>query len=196
MQTDTARLQRRLELGREMQACGRRRNGSFLGREHGLIVGRIALVGRPPRGDIGRQRRRADIGDGLIEHRTMKRESQRDLAGVTLGFDLGIEIAEQADASLVAEADDISHLELPGRLHQGLPPRPVDPLDQGRVDLHLDAAADPAAGELGGNDTGIVDDDLIAGAQELRQLAHDAVDRRLIRLHHQHARGIARTGRP
>jgi len=38
-----------------------------LAREHGLVVGGVALIGRALAGDVRRQRRTAEIGDGLIE---------------------------------------------------------------------------------------------------------------------------------
>ena len=36
-------------------------------REHGLVVGGVLVVGRALRRDVGRQRRGAEIGDGLVE---------------------------------------------------------------------------------------------------------------------------------
>ena len=41
-----------------------------------LVVGAVALVGRAARGDIGRQRHLAALGDGLVEHRAWK-ENER-----------------------------------------------------------------------------------------------------------------------
>ncbi len=131
--------------GREMQARRRRGDGAFVRREHGLVVGGIAIVGRALRGDVGRQRRRAEIGDGLVERRSVKRERQRDLALVALGLDLGVEMAEQADLAFIAEANDVAGRELLRGLDQRLPARAVEPLDQRRLDLRLGLAADAAA---------------------------------------------------
>ena len=105
VQLDAAAAQRRLQRGREMQSRRRRRDGALVGREHGLVVGGVAIVGRALRRDVGRQRRRAEIGDGLIQRGPMKRERQRNLALFALGLDLGIEMAEQADLAFIAEAN-------------------------------------------------------------------------------------------
>jgi hypothetical protein len=146
--------------------------------------------------NVGRQRRRAEIGDGLIERRPVKRERQCNLALVALGLDLGVEMAEQADLAFIAEANDVAGRELLRRLDQRAPARAVQPLDQGRLDLRLGLAADAAAFELGGNHLGVVDDELVAGLQPLRQLGDAAVMQRAVRLHHEHARRIARAGGP
>ena len=60
-------------------------------------------------------------------------------------LDLRIEMAEQADLALIAEADDVARRELLGRLDESLPARAVEPLDQRRLDLRLGLAADAAA---------------------------------------------------
>ena len=60
------------------------------------------------------------------------------------------------------------------------------------------AAADAAAVQACRNDLGIVDDDGVAGAQQLRQIAHGAVlkARRRARTDDQKPRGVARRSRP
>ena len=196
MQVDAAATQRRFQAGREMQSRRWRRHRALIRREHGLVVGGIAIVGRALRGNVGRQRRRPEIGDGLIERRPVKRERQRDLALFALGLDLGVEMAEQADLALIAEANDVAGRELLRRLHQCLPARAVEPLDQRRLDLRLGLAADAAAFELGGNHLGVVDDELVAGLQPLRQIGDGLVTQHAVGLHHQHARRIARACRP
>ena len=196
MQVDAAAAQRRLQLRREMQPRRWCRDGALIGREHGLVVGGVLVVRRALRGDIGRQRRGAEIGDGLVERRSVKRERQRDLALLAFRFDLGVEMAEQADLAFIAEANDVAGRELFGRLDQRLPARAVQPLDQRRLDLRLGLAADAAAFELGGNHLGVVDDELVAGLQPLRQVADGAVTQHAIGLHHQHPRGIARARGP
>ena len=60
----------------EMQPRGRGRHRSLGQREHRLVVDAVALVGRPPRRDIGRQRHRAAFIHGLIEHRPVEREGE------------------------------------------------------------------------------------------------------------------------
>ena len=69
---DAALAQRRLERRRKMQAGGGCRDRAFIDGEHGLIVGSVALIGRALRGDVRRQRRRAEVGDGLIQRRPVK----------------------------------------------------------------------------------------------------------------------------
>ena len=105
-------------------------------------------------------------------------------------------MAEQADLAFIAEANDVAGRELFGGLDQRLPARAVQPLDQRRLDLRLGLAADAAAFELGGNHLGVVDDELVAGLQPLRQVADGAVAQHAIGLHHQHPRGIARARGP
>ena len=118
VESDAAVAQCGLQRRREMQPGGGGRDRALIGREHGLIVGGVAVVRRALGGDIGRQRRRADILDGLVERRTVKRERQRDLALLPLGLDLGIEMAEQADLAFIAEANDVAGCEFLGRLDQ------------------------------------------------------------------------------
>src|SRR5258705_4103138 len=196
VQFDAAAAQRRFQVRREMQSRGRRGDGAIIHREHGLVVGGIAIVRRALRRNVGRQRRRAEIGNGLIERRPVKRERQRNLALLALGLDLGVEMAEQADLAFIAEANDIARRELLRRLDQRAPARAIQPLDQRRLDLRLGRAADTAAFQLGGDHLGVVDDKLVAGLQPLRQLGDGAVMQRAIRLHHQHARRIARPRGP
>ena len=175
-----------------MQAGGRRGHRPLLAREHGLVVGRVALIDGALAGDVGRQRRVAHLGDRLVERGTMKGEGERHLAGLALRFDGGVELSEEAHAPLAAEADDVALAEPLCRLHQRLPARPVDALDQRRLDFRLGVAAEPAPGQLGRDDLRVVDDELIAGAQELRQIAHAAIFERPARPDDEHARGIAR----
>src|SRR6185312_14064054 len=169
LKPDAALAQRVLQRRSEMQP---RRGGSdraLLACEHGLIIGDIAIVSGALARDIGRQRRAADIADGLVEHRAMERERQRYLAVGALMLDLGVEIAEQADPALIAETDAVTLREFLCRLHQRLPARAVEALDKGRVDLRLGLAPDAAAMELRRNHLGVVDDELVAGSEKRRQ---------------------------
>ena len=84
-------------------------------------------------------------------------------------------MAEQADLALIAEANDVAARELLGRLDQRLPARAIEPLDQRRLDFRLGLAADPPAFELRRDHLGVVDDELIARLEPLRQIGHDAV---------------------
>ena len=105
---DAARREPRQQLVGEMQARGRRRDRALVAREQGLVVGAVLLVGRALAGDIGRQRHVAPLGDGLVEHRPVERERQRHLAALALALDRGVELAEEADLALLAEADDVA----------------------------------------------------------------------------------------
>src|SRR5690349_12977233 len=80
--------------------------------EHGLVVVDVALIGGALSSDIGRQWRAAEIGDGLIQCRAVECEGERDLTFRPFALNLGVEMAEQADPALVAEADTIAFPEL------------------------------------------------------------------------------------
>ena len=143
----------------EMQPRGRRRDRSFVVREHGLIVGVVLRVGRTPRGDVGRQRHVAALLDRLVEHRAVEREGERDLAAVALLLDGGVELAEEADLALLAEPHDVAGREPLCRLHEGAPARAVETAMQCRFDGGLGAAADAPAFQPRRDHLGVVDDD-------------------------------------
>ena len=191
MNIDATIAERCLQRRREMQPCGRRSHCPVMGGEHGLIVGGVARVGGALGRDIGRQRRIAELRDGLIEARPVKCKRQRDLAVLALMLDLRIEMTEQANPALIAEADDVTGRELFGRLDQRLPARTIEPLDQRRLDLRLGLAADAPARELRRDHPGIVDHQLIAGLEPLRQLGDDSIAPDAVGRHHQQPRGIA-----
>ena len=113
------------QLRSEMQPRGRRRDRSFVMREHGLIVGVVLRIGWTPRRDIGRQRHVAAFLDRLVEHRPVEREGERDFAAVALLLDGGVELAEEADPALLAEPHDVARRETLCRLHKGAPARAV-----------------------------------------------------------------------
>src|SRR5579863_3078342 len=126
----------------------------------------------------------------------MKRERQRHRAVLALVLDFRIEVSEQANLALAAETNDIAARELLGRLDQGLPARAVEPLDQRRLDLRFGLAADPPPLELRRDDLGVVDDELVARLQPLRQIGYRAVVQARPGLDHQHPRAIAWDSRP
>src|SRR3954451_17986463 len=103
-------------------------------------------------------------------------------------------MAEQADLALIAEADAIAGCEFLGRFHQRLPARAVEALDQRRLDLRLGLAADAAALQLRRDYLGVVDDELVARLQPLRQVGDDLVAQRAA-IDNQHLRGVARARR-
>ena len=85
------RFDARDQLRGEMQPGGRRGDRPLLVREHRLVVGAIGRRDPSARGDIGRQRRRADAVDRLVERRAVKGEGQSDLAVLAFRLDLGVE---------------------------------------------------------------------------------------------------------
>ena len=68
------------------------------------------------------------------------------------------------------------------------PARAVEPLDQRGVDLRLRLAADAATCELGRNHPCVIDHELVAGPQPVRQVGDRPVLQRGARLHHQQPR--------
>ena len=84
-------------------------------------------------------------------------------------------MAEQADLALIAERTRSPGDNFFRGLDQRLPARAVEPLDQGRLDLRLGLATDAAPLELGRNHLGIVDDELVARLEPVRQIGNAAV---------------------
>ena len=108
-----------------------------------LLVLVILLVRRHPfHADRRRQRHVAALVDGLIEHRPMKGERQRDLAALALALHRGVELAEEADLALVAETDDVAGARASSPAGRRPPARAVEPLDERRLDPRLGVAAD------------------------------------------------------
>ena len=99
-------------------------------------------------------------------------------------------MAEQADLAFVAEADAVAGCELLGRLHQRLPARAVEALDQRCLNLRLGLAANATAFQLRRDHLGVVDDELVARVQPLRQVGDDLVAQHGV-IDHQHLRGVA-----
>ena len=113
MQRDAARAQRLHQAFGEMQARGRRGDGAFLVREHGLVVGAVALVDRAAAADIGRQRHVAAFGQRVVECRAVKREGKGHLAALdalAFGLDRGVELFEEAHPAFGSEAHHVAGL--------------------------------------------------------------------------------------
>ena len=80
MAGDAARVQRRQQLGREVQAGGGRGDGALAARVDGLVaLGVLGLHGALA-GDVGRQRRVAQRLDGLVEIGAVQAEGELHLA--------------------------------------------------------------------------------------------------------------------
>ena len=90
------------------------------------------------------------------------------------------------------------------RTREGAPSVVADPLRQVEIDLGSRFAADARARERCGNDARVVEDQRVARAQQTRQIANALVRKigvvsraaAVHRTHHQHARRVARLGRP
>src|SRR5207244_4428942 len=102
------------------------------------------------------------------------RERERDLAALALLFHGRVELPEKADLALVAEADRIADGEPLARLGEGEPARAVEALVQIGLDARFLAAPDAAAVQRGRDHAGVVDDELVAGLQQLGKVAHRA----------------------
>src|SRR5436309_3398188 len=105
-------------------------------------------------------------------------------------------MSEQAYPALITETNHIAGQQLFGRLHQSLPARAIEALDQSGLDLRFGAAANATALQLGCDHLGVVYDNLVAGLEPLRKICNNSIAQHVIRLHDQHASGIAGSCRP
>ena len=111
-----------------------------------------------------------------VEHGAVKGEGERDLAALAFGLDRGVELIEKAHPAFAAEAHDVADRKPLARLHQRVPARAVEPFDQRRRDRRFAiAAADAAAVQTRRDHLGVVDDERVAGTQQVRQVAHGPV---------------------
>ncbi len=162
----------------------------------GLVVDAVALIGGPAAGDIGRQRHGAEIADRLVEGGTREGKAQGDLAALAFRVHLGVEGGQQTGGALavLAEADAVADLEALGRPHQSAPAIRRLALDQGRLDARHGLAAHPDAGEPRRDHPRVVEDEGVAGTQQVREVANMAVGRRLAWHDDQKPGRIARLG--
>ena len=135
--------------------------------------------------------------DRFIEYGAVKVETQDDLAALALFLDRRIERAEQTDPGLMTEADTVAGLQSFGGAHECPPTLRSKALDQGRFDLNRNTVSLARSEQARRDDLGVVDNQKIAFAQHMRQVAHRAVFEfgRCIRMHDQELRGIARVRR-
>ena len=105
----------------------------------------------------------------------MQAEGELDFAGFADVGDGRIEVAEQADAALVAEADAVADSEALGRPGEGAPAAFVDALVQVEGDLRPALAAQALAVQRGADHARVVEDEGVAGAEQVGEIAHDAV---------------------
>ena len=103
---------------------------------------------------------------------------RRHLAALALGLDRRVERAEEAGTAgaLAAEADAVADRQALGRPREGLPAVRRDALVQHRLDRRAGPAVAMAqAVEPRGHDPRVVEDQRVARAQQIRQVADVAV---------------------
>ena len=81
----------------------------------------------------------------------------------------------------MAEMDAVARRHALARPHEGQPAVGRDAHVQRRVDLRRGFAAPADAGKLRRNDLGVVEDQHVAGIEQRRQVAHDAILERALR---------------
>src|SRR5580698_7451126 len=113
-----------------MQTSRRRGNRALITRKHRLVIGAVTLVGSAAAGNIRRQRHITAFFKRLIKRRAMKRKSERHLAALAFSLDRGVELVEEADPALAAEAHNITGLQPFAWPHESEPARAVEPLGQ------------------------------------------------------------------
>ena len=178
-----------------MQTRGRRRHRAFLRRIDCLIVLPVALVGRPARRDVRRQRRVADGAERLVEIRAVKAEGEPNAAVRLLLVDRRLERAEQADAPFMPEADAVADGEPTPRLRERPPCRLVDPFDQRNRDLRGITGALAHAMQLCRYHSGIVEHQHIPRAEKIGKLADATILETCARPYDKQPRGVARACR-
>src|SRR5208337_2456850 len=180
--------------GSEMESRGRRRDSARLGREHRLVVGPIPFLRRAARGYVGRQRRRSQPFNRLVERRADKLEAQQDFAGFALFLDFGVQRREQAGHAFarLAEADALADLKLLGGSDQRAPAAVVDALDEGRFDCGGRIAPDANAVQPRCDDAGVVDHQRVSGPQEIGQVGDAGVRQIRVGPDDEHPRAVAR----
>src|SRR5690606_27551913 len=120
-------------------------------------------------------------------------ERRLDLATLTFSGHGRVKRPKKADAALVTKTDEIADFEPLGRAGESAPATLVNALMQVELDLCFRVAADACALERRRNDTCVVEDEHIAGPQQLGQLRDVAIGEfgLPVRPHHEQARSIA-----
>ena len=172
--------------GRGRDGAGAGGDERVLGRGGGRVAGAAVR-------DVGGQRHVADARHRGVERLARAVEGEADLAPVLVGRRGG-----EHGFPLRLENQGLALGEALGGADEGAPAvRGVAP-----VQRHLDAggiaAAAAQAGEAGRHDARVVDHQGVAGPQQRRQIAHDAVAEGRVRpgVDRQQAGGIARVRRP
>ena len=174
MQRDATRREASDQRGGKMQPRRRRRDRARLGGEHRLVVRLIARRQCAPRGDVRGQGRGAEAFNRLVQRRAGELKAQQNLARFAFVLHFRVERCEKAGHALarLAKTDALADFEPLGGPRERPPAAIIDALDQGRFDRGDRLASDPDALEPRRNDSGVVDDQRIAGCEKVRQIAH------------------------
>ena len=108
---DAARVERRHQLGREVQPRRRRGDGAIVRGVDRLVVAAVGILRRAPAGDVGRQRHAPDAGDRGIEIGAGEIEGELHLAILAARLDRRVERAREAHALVVPEVQAVALLE-------------------------------------------------------------------------------------
>ena len=158
-----------------MQAGRRRGDGAVVAGVDGLVALGVLGLHVALAGDVGRQRRIAQRRDRLVEVGAVQAEGELDLARLADLGDGGVERAQQADASVVAEADAVADAEPLGGPREGAPAAFVDALVQVEGDLRAVVAPPPLALQRRADHARVVEHERIAGAEQIGQVADEAI---------------------
>src|SRR5207237_1007029 len=97
------------------------------------------------------------------------------LAALAFCLDGGIELPEEANLALLAEAHDVADREPLRGLDESQPARAVETAMQGRLHRRLGPATDATSAKARRDHAGVIDDERVARAQQFGQIAHGAV---------------------
>ena len=194
MQGDAMRREAGNQRGSKMQPRRRRRDRARRGGKHRLVVRLVARRQSAPRGNVRGQGRRAEAFNRLVQRRAGELKAQQNLACFAFFLHFRIERREKAGHALarLAETDALADFEPLGRPRERPPAAIIDALDQGRFDRGGRLASDPDALEPRRNDTGIVDDERIAGREKVWQVAHVRIRQGAVGADNQHPRAVPR----
>ena len=194
MQGDAMRREAGNQRGSKMQPRRRRRDRARLGGKHRLVVRPVAGRQSAPRGNVRRQGRGAEAFNRLVQRGAGELKAQQNLACFAFFLYFRVERGEKAGRALtrLAKTDALADFEPLGGARERPPAAIIDPLDQGRFDRSGRLASDPDALEPRRNDTGIVDDERVAGCEKVWQIAHVRVRQDAVGADNQHPRTVPR----
>ena len=166
-----------------MQPGGRRRDGALRAREDRLVVGAVARITARLAFNVGRQRHRAVARERVAKRRALAIEAQDHFALRAFLDHLGGEIG--------SEFDMVPRVQPPRTLGVGAPPAAAQIARQ----CHLDRRQSAPPDQPRRNDLGVVEDQQVAGPQQLRQIGDMAVRDHPLGRQHEQPRAVARLGR-